>query len=72
MLGKISAVTYGHNRQGFGCGVDLSVAAAGMIGVSVCDYGAGDWTKRVDVEIARDAVNPFGADIDPLARSKGD
>ena len=54
-----------HEGDRLRAGEDGAVAGSGVIGVGVGDHCAGDRADRVDVEIARGAVETLGAHFEP-------
>ncbi len=57
-----------HDRRRRGRGHHRGMARAGMIAVSVRDHGAVDRPVRIDVEIARHAVEPAAGLLQPPLR----
>ena len=55
------AITHRHYCQRFRRGEDVCVVGTRVVGVPVCDDGARDRAKRVDVKIAGLAVEPLAS-----------
>ena len=59
-----------HDRQGLRGRQRAVVAGPGVIGMAVADHGGGHGPERVDEEVARPAVEPLGADLEPGPRER--
>jgi hypothetical protein len=60
------AIAAGHDAQCFGCGEDVAVAGAGVVGMAMGDDRAGDGVRGVDIGVGRCAVEALRAHFEPV------
>ena len=58
--GEFLAIAFGHDRQGLGRGQDGAMTGAGVIGVAMGDHRPVHRPDRIDIKIARRAVESRG------------
>ena len=68
-LGAIGAIAHFHDLDGFGRGEHGTMARAGMIAMAMGDHRPIDGKMRVDMELARLAIEAALGRIEPVFRT---